>query len=55
MSVDGKPQTNYGLRDTVDVPPTRRHGHPYPGRTVVHCHVLDHEDAGMMAVLQIEK
>jgi FtsP/CotA-like multicopper oxidase with cupredoxin domain len=23
----------------------------FPGRTVYHCHVLDHEDDGMMAVI----
>jgi FtsP/CotA-like multicopper oxidase with cupredoxin domain len=25
----------------------------HPGRTVYHCHVLDHEDAGMMGVLSV--
>ncbi|MEU4148830.1 multicopper oxidase family protein [Streptomyces sp. NPDC026659] len=60
MSVDGKPRTNYGLQDTVDVPPRGRmvvriRFRDYPGKTVLHCHILNHEDAGMMAVLQIEK
>ena len=27
----------------------------YTGRTVLHCHILNHEDAGMMAVLEIVK
>ncbi|MGW1753053.1 multicopper oxidase domain-containing protein [Streptomyces mirabilis] len=27
----------------------------HPGKTVLHCHILNHEDAGMMAVLQIDK
>jgi FtsP/CotA-like multicopper oxidase with cupredoxin domain len=27
----------------------------YTGKTVLHCHILNHEDAGMMAVLQIDK
>ena len=26
----------------------------YVGRTVYHCHVLDHEDRGMMGVLEIK-
>ena len=25
----------------------------FPGRTVVHCHNLDHEDLGLMGVLQL--
>lgn len=25
----------------------------WPGKTVVHCHILDHEDAGMMNVMEI--
>ncbi|MBE9376174.1 multicopper oxidase family protein [Saccharopolyspora sp. HNM0983] len=25
----------------------------YPGRSVFHCHILDHEDAGMMATIQV--
>ncbi|WP_091467024.1 multicopper oxidase domain-containing protein [Paenarthrobacter nitroguajacolicus] len=24
----------------------------FPGRTVFHCHILDHEDQGMMATVQ---
>lgn len=24
----------------------------FPGRTVIHCHILDHEDQGMMATVQ---
>lgn len=60
MSINGEAQTNYGLRDTVDVPPrgtmvVRIRFLDYPGRTVLHCHILNHEDAGMMAVLQIDK
>ena len=27
----------------------------FTGRTVLHCHILNHEDAGMMAVLEIVK
>jgi FtsP/CotA-like multicopper oxidase with cupredoxin domain len=24
----------------------------FPGRTVYHCHILDHEDLGMMGVVE---
>ncbi|MDH6238084.1 FtsP/CotA-like multicopper oxidase with cupredoxin domain [Cryobacterium sp. CG_9.6] len=24
----------------------------FSGRTVYHCHILDHEDAGMMGIIQ---
>ncbi|MGH4026256.1 MAG: multicopper oxidase family protein [Pseudonocardiaceae bacterium] len=27
----------------------------YPGRSVYHCHTLDHEDAGMMATIQVDR
>jgi FtsP/CotA-like multicopper oxidase with cupredoxin domain len=26
----------------------------YPGRSVYHCHILDHEDAGMMATVDVQ-
>jgi bilirubin oxidase len=43
--------------DTVDVPSgttaTIRMRQDMPGRRMVHCHVLEHEDAGMMAVLDV--
>ncbi|MFJ9821367.1 multicopper oxidase family protein [Streptomyces sp. NPDC101151] len=60
MSINGKPQVNYGFQDTVDVPVrgnmvVRTRFLDYSGRTVLHCHILNHEDEGMMAVLQIDK
>ena len=27
----------------------------FPGKTVYHCHILDHEDLGMMGTLEIQK
>lgn len=43
--------------DTVDVPSgttaTIRMRQDMPGRRMVHCHILEHEDAGMMAVLEV--
>ncbi|MET9080345.1 multicopper oxidase domain-containing protein [Streptomyces sp. NPDC004237] len=38
--------------------PEEHRRHPaadFAGRTVLHCHVLNHEDLGMMSVLQIDK
>ncbi|MDJ0706241.1 MAG: multicopper oxidase domain-containing protein [Leptolyngbyaceae cyanobacterium MO_188.B28] len=26
----------------------------FPGKTVYHCHILDHEDLGMMGTLEIQ-
>lgn len=43
-------------RDVVNVPSggavTVRFRADIPGRTVYHCHILDHEDAGMMGVVE---
>ncbi|MGN6445593.1 multicopper oxidase family protein [Amnibacterium sp.] len=45
------------VRDVVDVPPrssvrVRIAFDRFPGRTVYHCHILDHEDLGMMGVIE---
>ncbi|MFJ7902121.1 multicopper oxidase family protein [Streptomyces sp. NPDC096198] len=59
MSVNGKAQPpSRGWYDTVNVPPRgvavlRIRFSGFTGRTVLHCHVLNHEDEGMMAVLDI--
>ena len=47
-----------GWRDTVNIPmgesvTIRMPFDDYRGKTVFHCHILDHEDLGMMANLQI--
>jgi FtsP/CotA-like multicopper oxidase with cupredoxin domain len=66
MAQNGVAQTNPQLRDTVVVPAWSGTG-AYPsvtlrmdfrdpeiaGTFVFHCHVLDHEDAGMMAKIQV--
>jgi FtsP/CotA-like multicopper oxidase with cupredoxin domain len=58
VEVDGVAPREPRWRDVVDVPAGatvrvlvdfRRH----PGRSVYHCHVLDHEDAGMMATVEV--
>ena len=45
-------------RDVVNVPMggsvrIRIPFHDFPGRTVYHCHILDHEDLGMMGVIEM--
>jgi len=66
LAQNGQPFTNPELRDTVILPAWSGSG-PYPtvtlrmdfrdpeiaGKFVYHCHILDHEDAGMMAIIQV--
>ncbi|MGC9951106.1 MAG: multicopper oxidase domain-containing protein [Bryobacteraceae bacterium] len=66
LAVNGVAFATPDLRDTVIVPAWSGTG-PYPtvtlrmdfrepqiaGSFVFHCHVLDHEDAGMMAIVQV--
>jgi len=66
MDVNGVPVTNPELQDTVTVPNWPGTG-AYPsvtvrmdfrdpniaGTFVYHCHILDHEDGGMMAKIQV--
>jgi FtsP/CotA-like multicopper oxidase with cupredoxin domain len=59
MSIDGRPPRHPNVRmDTTSVPARGRivlriRFEHFTGKTVLHCHILNHEDAGMMAVLQI--
>ncbi|MDP9096183.1 MAG: multicopper oxidase family protein [Pseudomonadota bacterium] len=60
VSINGKPVTFQGLQDTVDVP---IHGEvlvrmaftdpAIVGRFMFHCHILEHEDKGMMAQIEV--
>lgn len=66
MAINGVPVPNPTLQDTITVPNWEGKG-PYPsvtlrmdfrdpniaGTFVFHCHILDHEDQGMMAKIQI--
>jgi FtsP/CotA-like multicopper oxidase with cupredoxin domain len=55
---DGEPVPYRSWKDTVNVP---KHGvvrlivrfDDYPGKWMFHCHILDHEDQGMMGVLEV--
>jgi spore coat protein A len=46
------------MKDTVSVPPggtvtVRAKFSPYKGEYVYHCHILEHEDMGMMRTLKV--
>jgi FtsP/CotA-like multicopper oxidase with cupredoxin domain len=58
VSVDGEPYDAKGLQDTVPLLPgkdvvIRTRFADYTGKFVFHCHILNHEDAGMMAVVDV--
>ena len=55
FQVDGES----GWQDVVQVPPysekvIRVKFDDFGGVTVLHCHILDHEDTGMMAVIRVQ-
>jgi len=57
LSSGGSPQPGVDLRDVVDVPAeaevvVRIAFDRFAGTTVYHCHVLDHEDLGMMGTIR---
>lgn len=56
VAENGQPVTAPAWQDVVNVPARgqttiRVAFDDFPGRTVYHCHVLDHEDSGMMGVI----
>ncbi len=64
---DGAPVDEPFLRDTINVPYWKGKGTPYPsvtlrmdfrdpdavGTFVYHCHLLEHEDGGMMGTIRV--
>lgn len=64
---DAKQVHEAALRDTIDLPYWEGPGHPYPsvklrmdfrnpeiaGTFVYHCHILEHEDGGMMGSIRV--
>jgi FtsP/CotA-like multicopper oxidase with cupredoxin domain len=66
--IDGTPVTNQDYRDTIEIPYWEGPGHPYhsvkvrmdfrdpntAGTFVFHCHILLHEDLGMMHKILVE-
>jgi suppressor of ftsI len=61
MSVNGKPYNAHGYQDTVMIPTApgsvviRIPFNDYVGKSVYHCHLLFHEDYGMMGAFEIVK
>jgi FtsP/CotA-like multicopper oxidase with cupredoxin domain len=58
MSVNGAAQPGYGLQDIVKLPAKgevviRMRLTDFVGKYVFHCHILNHEDNGMMAVVEV--
>jgi len=58
ISRNGKPVPDRAWKDTVNVAPgeiirCRLRFDDFAGKTVYHCHILDHEDLGMMGILEI--
>jgi len=58
ISVNGKPVDNYGYSDTFPVPAMgsvviRTKYTDFDGKFVLHCHILFHEDHGMMQVVEV--
>jgi FtsP/CotA-like multicopper oxidase with cupredoxin domain len=56
---DGVPEPYRSWKDVVNVPKHQRarfivRYENYPGKWMFHCHILDHEDHGMMGILEIK-
>jgi FtsP/CotA-like multicopper oxidase with cupredoxin domain len=64
-SVNGQAVNNYGQQDVIPLPPmdpkTKKPGtvtiempfEDFDGKFVIHCHILDHEDGGMMGRIDL--
>jgi suppressor of ftsI len=60
MAINGKPVQSHSEQDTVPLPVRgevriRMHFNRFVGATVFHCHILAHEDNGMMGIIDITK
>lgn len=59
VAINGEPVDNFGYEDTVLVPPRggtmtfRTHFEDFLGKYVWHCHILQHEEGGMMQVVEV--
>jgi FtsP/CotA-like multicopper oxidase with cupredoxin domain len=58
MSVNDQPYEAHGLQDTVILPANgevvvRIPFEDFVGRFVYHCHILPHEDTGMMGTVEV--
>jgi FtsP/CotA-like multicopper oxidase with cupredoxin domain len=57
---DGAPEPYVSWKDAVNVPKQRTvrlvvRFDDFPGKWMFHCHILDHEDQGMMGVLEVKR
>jgi FtsP/CotA-like multicopper oxidase with cupredoxin domain len=50
--VNGVPTHFDGLRDTFSLPPIKN-GKPGAAKAMFHCHVVKHEDKGMMGTIEV--
>ncbi|WP_168214214.1 multicopper oxidase domain-containing protein, partial [Prauserella flavalba] len=60
LATSANPVAEHSLRDVVLVPAhgwarLRVNFADFSGRSVYHCHILDHEDAGMMATIEVAR
>jgi FtsP/CotA-like multicopper oxidase with cupredoxin domain len=60
MSVNGKPYSARSEQDIVPLPPggevvIRMHFNRFLGTYVFHCHILAHEDNGMMGIIDVSR
>ncbi|OGA12842.1 MAG: copper oxidase [Betaproteobacteria bacterium RIFCSPHIGHO2_12_FULL_69_13] len=57
LTRDGKPTRHREWLDTVLMPPRSRAGIAFvadnPGDWMIHCHILEHAESGMMAVIRV--
>ena len=58
LAIDGAPPAHQGWKDTVIVPRYKRVRYAVrydaPGHWMFHCHILEHQEAGMMGVLEVQ-
>jgi FtsP/CotA-like multicopper oxidase with cupredoxin domain len=55
---DGVARTDTGWRDTIDLVPGERVEilipfRDFAGKSVFHCHIAEHGDAGMMGIIEV--
>ena len=58
VAINDQPQTAHGYNDTYLLPPhgsitMRTRFRDFTGKFVYHCHILYHEDHGMMGVVEV--
>jgi len=58
ISVNGQPPERETWKDTMEIPPGKYIDvavkFQYPGHWMLHCHIIDHEDNGMLTMIHAE-